>query len=60
MAHAFTSSTWEAQTDQGQPDLQRVFQDSQGSTEKPYIKILINFESLELRSSNLYRQIGLE
>jgi hypothetical protein len=43
VAHAFTSSTGEAEAGQalwvrGQPGLQSEFQDSQGYTEKPYLK----------------------
>jgi hypothetical protein len=41
-AHAFNPSTWEAEADRflssRQPLLQSEFQDSQGYTEKPYLK----------------------
>ena len=43
VVHTFNLSTWEAEAGgslwiQGQPGLQSEFQDSQGCTEKPYLK----------------------
>jgi hypothetical protein len=40
VAHAFNSSTWEAEAGgfRGQPGLQSEFQDSQGYIEKPCLK----------------------
>ena len=59
---AYNSSTWEGEASrslgiQEQPDLQSMFQDSQGYTEKPYLEQPKVTSTLELDNTNRRKSI---